>query len=141
LLYGTGKIIYGLPHYFDILPDSKLFEYLFTHDPWSPTLLFMLFACGTGFLFLWGSLVLVQKFGVCFWMTPFLAAGRVTLTLYLAHVLVGMELLEYLHLFENQSLGFAALNALGFYLVALMFATFWFKKFHYGPVEGLMRRL
>ncbi len=68
-------------------------------------------------------------------------AGRQALTLYLAHILVGMVTLEALGLLGGQSIG-TALSAAGlFCLASLLYALAWSRWFKRGPVEALMRRL
>ena len=89
--------------------------------------------------------------GACLWLAdrPVMApvvrlitpAGRQALTLYLAHILVGMVTLEALGLLGGQSIA-TALSAAGFFcLASLLYALAWSHQFKHGPVEALMRRL
>ncbi len=68
-------------------------------------------------------------------------AGKQTLTLYFAHIYVGMGVLESLDMLEDQSLPTAFASALLFCTVAVIYALLWSKKFKRGPVEVLMRRI
>ncbi|MEX0307969.1 MAG: DUF418 domain-containing protein [Ruegeria sp.] len=76
-------------------------------------------------------------------IAPFLTApGRQSLTLYMAHILIGMGLLEEAGLLEGslsapQIAGYALL----FCGLSSLFAFLWFRKFKRGPLEALMRRV
>ena len=76
--------------------------------------------------------------GLLGWVAP---AGRQTLTLYIAHIVIGMGLLEALRLTENQSTATALFASLVFCAAAATFAWLWSRRFRRGPVEALMRRL
>ncbi len=76
-------------------------------------------------------------------LSPLLTApGKQTLTLYVAHILIGMGTLEELGLLGGTltapqitwiGLGFAAATS--------VFALLWFRLFHHGPLEAIMRKL
>ena len=68
-------------------------------------------------------------------------AGRQTLTLYIAHVLVGMGTLDALGMLGGRTVAQAVGAALLFSLVATLYALIWARWFKRGPVEALMRRL
>ncbi|MFQ5524674.1 MAG: DUF418 domain-containing protein [Thermoanaerobaculia bacterium] len=69
------------------------------------------------------------------------AAGQLSLTLYVAHVLVGMTTLDALGRLENQSPAFSLACSVLFWLLGIGFALVWRRRFHRGPLEGLMRRV
>lgn len=68
-------------------------------------------------------------------------AGRQTLTLYIAHILIGMGALEELGLLGGLSLNAALLASVTFCAAATLYAYLWSKRFKRGPVEALMRRV
>ncbi len=68
-------------------------------------------------------------------------AGRQTLTLYLAHILIGMGALEAFGLLGEQSVSAAFAAAMIFCTAATVWAYLWSRKFRRGPVETLMRRM
>ncbi len=68
-------------------------------------------------------------------------AGRQTLTLYIAHILLGMGTLEALGLLGGQTAEAAFAAALLFCLLATLFASVWARRWKRGPMEMLMRRL
>ncbi|MCP4519278.1 MAG: DUF418 domain-containing protein, partial [Delftia sp.] len=71
-----------------------------------------------------------------------LPAGRMTLTLYLAHILIGMGLLEAMGALDgSRSLREVAVAAALYVIIASLAAWAWSKKVAQGPVEWVMRRL
>ncbi len=76
-----------------------------------------------------------------FWLKSLVATGQLALTLYVAHVLVGMGTLEAIGRLENQTAAFAIACAMIFCATAVVFATLWRRHFRRGPLEWLMRRV
>ena len=76
------------------------------------------------------------------WIAPLLTApGRQSLTLYMAHILAGMGLLEALGLLDGSlTAPQIVLFALVFCALSSVFALLWFRKFERGPLEWVMRR-
>ncbi len=72
------------------------------------------------------------------WLT---LTGRQSLTLYVAHVIVGMGWLEALGRLENQSIQFALFCAAAFCITAMIYSVLWAKYFDTGPLEWLFRSL
>jgi uncharacterized membrane protein YeiB len=60
---------------------------------------------------------------------------------YVAHVIIGMGVLEALGLLENQPLSFAVGSAIIFCVVAVLFSVLWMKRFNRGPLEWVMRQV
>ncbi|ARZ74356.1 hypothetical protein CCR98_09270 [Stenotrophomonas sp. WZN-1] len=76
------------------------------------------------------------------WLEPFTAAGRMTLTLYVGHILLGMGTLEWLGLLDGSaSLPAVLLWALLFLMLATGAAWLWSWRFARGPLEAVMRRI
>ncbi len=74
-------------------------------------------------------------------LQPFLRTGRMSLTLYILHVLLGMGVLEAMGLLQNQPFSVAISAALLFNLFALIFAWGWLRFFRTGPFEWVFRKL
>lgn len=85
------------------------------------------------------SVTLAQKYAASPWLKACVATGQLALTLYVAHVVIGMGLLEMIGRFHNQSLEFAVLSAVGFYITSVVFSVFWRQRFERGPLEWVMR--
>ncbi len=74
-------------------------------------------------------------------LSPLIATGRMTLTLYAAHILIGMLVLVFLG-YENSGEAEVSLMATFiFVILSVIFADRWMKRFKAGPMELLMRRL
>ena len=70
------------------------------------------------------------------------APGRQALTLYMAHILIGMGVLEEMGLLNGTlSAPQIVVYALGFCVLSSGFALLWFRWFKRGPLEALMRRV
>lgn len=69
------------------------------------------------------------------------AMGRLALTYYIGHVVVGLGVLTAIGRGERQSLPFAVLAALVFAVLAAWFSLLWTKRFARGPLEWLLRRI
>ena len=79
-----------------------------------------------------------QKHGLLQLIVP---AGRQSLTLYIAHILIGMGVMEATGLLGGQSITTAVAAALVFSLIATVYAFLWARRFKRGPIETLMRTL
>ncbi len=80
----------------------------------------------------------LEKLGLLHVVTP---AGRQTLSLYIAHILVGMGTLEGLGMLGGQSLVTALFASALFCVIATIYALIWHRFFKRGPIEALMRRV
>lgn len=69
--------------------------------------------------------------------------GKMALTFYVAHVIVGMGLIEILlpEKMGKSTADFSLVYALLFSMICVIFAFFWLKKKKSGPLEYLMRKL
>ena len=67
------------------------------------------------------------------------ATGQLSLTIYLAHVIVGMGVLETMGRLDHQTIEFAILSAGVCCVVSVAFAFVWRRMLSRGPFEALMR--
>jgi uncharacterized membrane protein YeiB len=67
--------------------------------------------------------------------------GQLSLTLYIAHIVVGMGFLESIERLENQSIDFALVSALIFCVGGVAFSVVWLKLFGVGPLEWVFRKV
>jgi uncharacterized membrane protein YeiB len=86
-------------------------------------------------------LVLADRHGAAAWLSPLVATGQLALTNYVAHVVVGMSVLEGLGWLGGQTLPLAFASAVVFCVGAAVFSQLWRKRHARGPVETVMRRL
>jgi uncharacterized membrane protein YeiB len=74
-------------------------------------------------------------------LSPLVATGQLALTLYLAHVLIGMGALNAVGLLKKQPLPFALGSAAVFCAGAVLFSYAWRKRYEKGPLEWVMRKV
>lgn len=67
--------------------------------------------------------------------------GKMSLTLYIAHVIIGMGVLESLGMLENQTINVSLFNALVFCVFGIIFSVTWIRFFNIGPLEWLFRKI
>ncbi|MBT9492089.1 MAG: DUF418 domain-containing protein [Paucibacter sp.] len=123
------------------LLDARWHDLLLGLQPLPPSPLYMLTAGGSATALIGLALLAVRGGRSWQWLTNM---GRMTLTLYLAHILIGMGTLEALGLLpplRTSSLVEVVSAAALFALLAGVFAWAWSLRFRQGPVEGLMRWL
>ena len=75
---------------------------------------------------------------LCSWLC---LTGQMSLTLYIAHVIIGMGILETIGYLENQTIETSLLSSLIFCLIAMVFSSLWLKYLKIGPLESIFRRL
>ncbi|PTY38275.1 hypothetical protein BGP77_12685 [Saccharospirillum sp. MSK14-1] len=75
------------------------------------------------------------------WINALSATGRLSLTLYVAHVIVGMGSLEALGLLGGQGVECSWLAALVFCCAAVVVSVFWLRRFRTGPLEWCVRKI
>ena len=114
---------------------------LFGTEPMPPMPLYLLAGAGTAIVVIAASIALTERFAEARWIRPIVSTGRLALTLYVAHVVIGMGTLETLGMLENQSPPFAIGSALLFCILSVVFSHFWKQRFQQGPLEWLMRKL
>ena len=110
-------------------------------DSMPPGPLYVLSACGTSFIVIALSLLLA---GFAFFrklLHPVICAGQMALTLYIAHVIVGLTLITMLGFDIDDNL-YAITACIGCcFVFSMAFATAWRAYFRRGPCETAMRWL
>ena len=110
---------------------------LLDYNPHSHTLADIVGNIGFGVLVI-GALLLIWNDGKGGWrrlFAPFVAAGRMPLTLYAGHIIIGDFISQDGDIVYNDS----NLDLLAFILVALAFAWAWSALLGRGPLEAIMR--
>ena len=131
--------ITALSHSFQ--SDPELHE-LLGLSPIPPGPLYILAGIGTSTAVI-GASLLITPLLTRLHITPWLATpGRQTLTLYVAHILIGMGLLETMGKLDgslSSSTIFAI--AIAFATLSSLYARLWLRINHRGPLEALMRKI
>lgn len=117
-----------------------LITYLFSTTPMPPLPLYFLSAIGSSCAVIALCVHMGEKHHESVWLRPLIYVGQLALTLYIAHIIVGMGVLEAFGLLSNQSLSVALGSALIFCIATIIFAYYWRSYFKLGPLEWLMRK-
>lgn len=136
----TFAIAVGVSHVIMGVVDTDT-AILFQTLPVPPVPLYM--CAGAGFA--------CAMIGVCLLVEPKLRAyklldiftrpGRMTLTFYIAHIFLGMGVLERLGMLGAQTARMSLFASMVFCCVIVVFAFFWSQKFKRGPLETVMRKI
>lgn len=70
-----------------------------------------------------------------------ICTGQFSLTLYIAHIFIGMGIMDSLGLIGNQSIEVSVASALIFCCFGILFSILWNKFFRVGPVEIIFRKM
>ena len=121
--------------------DAELIGELLGTEVLPPMPLYMLAAGGTALAVISLCVGFSQRFPDAPGHRALIAAGRLSLTIYVGHVILGLGILEAVGRLEGQSLWFAVTTAVAFYVLAVSFALLWTRRWSYGPLEWVMRRV
>jgi len=114
---------------------------LFATKPVPPMPQYILSAGSAAIFFIVCCISLTLKFANSRFFDVLCKTGQLSLTLYVAHVIIGMGFLEAIGRLENQTIEFALTSALVFNLLSIIFAWAWVSQFKTGPLEKIFRKL
>lgn len=120
---------------------NELGAFFFDTSPMPPMPLYIFASAGTAVMIIMLCLELTFRYPDTSFFKPLVTTGQLALTLYVAHVVVGMGILEAIGKLQNQTLPFAVGSTMLFCIIAVSFAHFWRKRFKRGPLEWVMRQL
>jgi uncharacterized membrane protein YeiB len=109
-------------------------------DPWEPMPLFFLSGAGSAIIVICLCVILTEKFGTAKWIPPLVAVGQSSLTLYVAHTLIGAIVILIMDFFELEYPLFPVWGTISYFVIATVFCYIWNIHFKRGPLELLMRR-
>jgi uncharacterized membrane protein YeiB len=114
---------------------------IFATEPIPPVPLYIIAGTGTAIAIIMLCLELTFRYPKAQIFSPLVSTGQLALTLYVAHVVLGMGFLEMIGRLENQTLEFATLSAAIFTILAIIFSYYWRKRFQRGLLEWVMRKV
>lgn len=117
------------------------FAALATTEPVPPMPLYTLAGLGTACLVIGICLLISDRLKAAGVLPLLIPAGQQTLTLYIAHILVGMGTLEAMGMLGGETAGLAMAASLLFCLAATIYALLWARWFDRGPIEAIMRKV
>lgn len=123
--------------------EKDKFSLLFLSDielfPATP--LYILSGSGIALAMIGLSLAVAEKFSTHRCVELLTAVGRISLTLYVAHIAIGINALDLIGKGFDQTVSFAVLNAIGFFGAAVVLSHYLKKEGRKGPLEWIMRYL
>jgi uncharacterized membrane protein YeiB len=129
-----GAFTYGL----EVLPPW--FPHLWATRLSPPGPLYVVSASATSVAAVAACLVLTERFEASRIVRALAAAGQLSLTLYIAHAIVGAGLLWAIGSLEDHSVWFLLAYWSGYTALSVVFASWYRRRFRLGPLEWLMRR-
>ncbi|HHL42090.1 MAG TPA: DUF418 domain-containing protein [Hellea balneolensis] len=120
--------------------DEDLF-YIFSDEPVPPMPFYMVAGMASSTAVISGCLLIeptLKRLGVLGFLV---APGRQALTLYVAHIYVGMGVLQSLGYLESGRAEIAFFASLIFCTAAIILTNLWNVKFNRGLLESLMRKI
>ena len=130
--------VFGMEYVSDIDPELPL---LFSTEAIPPVPLYLLSAASFANVIIGLCLLLAKPLAKIKVLPFLLPAGRQTLTWYVAHIIMGMGILEALNMLGNQDAKTAWTAITLFSISAIALGYVWSRFFHRGPLETVMRIL
>jgi uncharacterized protein len=112
---------------------------LLSTDPFERGLVYVASALGTALIAYASIDWLAERFTTA--LDPLRRAGQMTLTLYIAHVLVFNFVVDWMGWIEPAGLDVALAFALVYWVAAIAIATWWSRRFGRGPAERIYRAI
>jgi len=114
---------------------------LFGTAPMPPMPQYIFSAAASSVVVIMVSLNLAEKYPEHWMIRSLVQTGRLALTIYLGHILIGISVFQLL-IAEGKQTGMTIILMSGlFYLGCMLFGQVWLKNFERGPLELLMRRV
>lgn len=140
---GVGMALFGASLVLEPFGDTPLREVSLSADPISRSLVYVSSALGTALLAFAVISAIVERIeesrpGAT---DPLRTAGQMTLTIYLAHILVFNLLVDWLEWIEPAGLALSLVFSAVFWMVAILGAVLWDERYGRGPAERVYRRL
>lgn len=124
-----------------VAPDQPDAQYLFATAPMPPFPLYIIAGFSTAVITICLCCMAGERFAGTVVVRLLSRVGQMAMTIYFAHVIVGLGVLGALGLLSMQSADTALIATLVFFAGATLFAALWRTRFRRGPVETLIRAL
>ena len=108
-------------------------------SPMPPMPLYMIAGAGTACAVIAVAVSTGERFADARCIRMLVSTGQLALTLYVAHVVLGMGALDSLGQLQQRTLLFVIAYAASFCALGVLFAQLWRRRFARGPLEMLMR--
>ncbi|WP_027076235.1 DUF418 domain-containing protein [Maribacter antarcticus] len=112
-------------------------------NPMPPLPMYMINGISISFALISACIRIAKKFESSFIIDALNKMGQLALTFYVAHVIVGMGIIEVINPSKigDYSIEFSVGYAIVFSLLCIVFAVIWKKYYNSGPLEWILRKL
>ncbi|WP_296311645.1 DUF418 domain-containing protein [Winogradskyella sp. UBA3174] len=116
---------------------------IFGTKPMPPLPIYMLSGIAIAFAIISACILIAKKFENSFIIDALNKTGQLALTFYVAHVIVGMGIIEIINPSKmgNYSIEFSVGYAIVFSFLCILFAVVWRKYKKSGPLEWMLRKI
>lgn len=121
--------------------DLQELSQLFSLGPVPATIFYMIDAAASSCAVIAASIIFAKKFSSLSIVKAINVAGRQTLTLYIAHIYLGMWLMDVSGMLGGSSISTSLLTSILFVFVAAIGCNIWSNFFKLGPLETVMRKI
>ena len=121
--------------------DPEWIPFLFGTGSMPPLPQYLIAAGSEALAVICVSVVLLRRWPALVAVRWLRVAGRHALTMYFTHVYLGLVALHLLGVAFDNSLGLAMGFGVLFFVVAVLVANLWNRRFRHGPLEWVIRRL
>jgi len=134
---GSGVALMAVSSTVASLPVIGIPAIALSVDPYDRSIVYVASALGTAFVAYATIDWIAERFRSA--TDPLRRAGQLTLSLYLAHILVFNLMVDWLVWVEPGGIGTALLFATGFWVAAVAMGTLWQRRYGRGPAEYVYR--
>ena len=112
-------------------------------NPMPPLPIYMFSGISIAFAVITACIIIAKYFENNIIINALSKTGQLALTFYVAHVIIGMGIIEAINPSKmgEYSVEFSVIYAFGFSLICILFAVVWKKHKKSGPLEWIMRKL
>lgn len=123
--------------------ELEAVKMLFGTSPMPPTPVYMFTGISFAVFVISGCILMSSRFIQSRWTQALASMGRMALTIYVFHVVIGIGIFEeqLTKGEEVMSLSFSLIYSLSFAVLCILVSDFWLRKFKSGPLEWLMRKI
>ncbi len=139
LVVGAGLTLFAGATLVSEFATTPFRRVVLSTDPFSRSLVYVASAFGTALVAFATLSWIAERFADRDWLDPLRRAGQMSLTIYVAHILVFNLLVDWLEVIEPGGLGTSLGFAAAFWVVAIAAAALWHRHLGRGPLERVYR--
>ena len=140
---GIGLVLFGAATIVSSMAETAFTDLALSRHPFDRGLVYVASALGTSLIAFAGISWLADRAtGPAAAVVEVLReAGQMTLTLYIAHILIFNLVVDWIGWVEPGGLGTALTFAFGFWVIAMVLGAMWHRRYGRGPAERVYRAL